>query len=111
MQTLTYPTSNFDATADFKVAGVPGACYLFCAATHPDYKDSKRDKDYHKIFVMQHAGVLKSHYTEKDIAAIERFKTLDAILNDEVVEVDGRRYTLHINGNYSDAGYLIPVEG
>lgn len=112
MQTLTYPTSNFDATADFKVAGVPGACYLFCAAVHPDYKGcTRQDKDFHKIFVMQHAGVLKAHYTEKDIAAMERFKALTPIAQGEEVEVDGKRYRMRVVGNYSDAGYLIPVEG
>lgn len=108
-QTLTFPRDNFDATADFKIAGVLGACYLFCAATHPDFKDDQPDADHDKIFVMQHAAVLKSHYSEKDVADRERFAALAPIAQGEEVEVDGKRYKLHINGNYSDAGYLIPI--
>lgn len=110
MQTLTYPTSNFDATADFKVAGVGGACYLFCAAEHPDYKDGKPDVDFYKIFVMQHASCLKAKYSAADIAALDRFRTLEPIKNGDEVEVAGKRYTVRVLGNYSDAGYLVPVE-
>lgn len=110
MQTLNYPKDNFDAAADFKVAGVPGACYLFCAAVHPDYKDYTGGDDYDKIFVMQHAGCIKAKYSEKDIAAMERFRGLAPIQQGEIVEVDGKQYAMKILGNYSDAGYLVPCE-
>jgi hypothetical protein len=111
MKTLNYPKDNFDAAATFKVAGVPGACYLFCAAVDVNYKDYTSGDDYYKIFVLQKSGMIKAVYSEKDVANITMFAALTPIAQGEVVEVDGKKYAMKILGNYSDAGYLIPCEG
>lgn len=113
MKTLSYPKDHFDTSADFKLEGIPyGTFYLFCAAVHPDYKNDtrNRDADYHTIYGMQHAAVLKDKYTEQDKADSERMRNLEPIKKGEIVLIDGKQYRTEILGNYSDAAKFIPVE-
>lgn len=72
-------------------------CYLF--------EDQAEDK----IWIMSVSPCIKSHYSDADYAETERLnKTLP--LNDgDIVRIKGREgkeYKVHVNGNYSDLGYL-----
>jgi hypothetical protein len=104
MQVLNFPSDNFDQQATFRFAykgfkgrDCTGTGYLF-------YAD-----DVQKIYVLQKSACLKAQYTAEDIAERDRLNNSTPIATGDVVEVDGKQYTVKINGNYSDAGFLIPM--
>ncbi len=103
MQVLNFPTDNFDRQATFRFAfkGFRGVStrtgYLFFA------------DDVNKIYVMQKSACLKSQYSDAEIAELDRLNNSTPIATGDVVEVNGKQYTVKINGDYSDAGFLIPM--
>jgi hypothetical protein len=104
MQVLNFPADNFDQQATFRFAfkGFKGRdCtrtgYLFFA------------DDVNKIYVMQKSACLKAQYSDADIAELDRLNNSTPIATGDVVEVDGKQYTVKISGDYSDAGFLIPM--
>lgn len=52
---------------------------------------------------------LKAVYSDLDIKRDNEYNALPALEHDMIVEVDGEEYKVHINGNFSDAGYLVKV--
>jgi len=101
MRVLTLSESTFDQTNTFRCDGVRGTCSL--------------RRDYQKkgdgiLWIMLHAGCLKDSYTAADSAERERLNASTRVANGETVKVLGRMYRVKINGNYSDAGVLEPVE-
>lgn len=100
---------SFDNSQDVKVAGVLGACYAFIASTHPKYKDWSAQPGEAYGYLNQRAACLKSHYTEQDRIDQKRFNALEPIRNGEHIMVDGVECVVKINGNYSDAATLTPV--
>ena len=104
MQVLNFPADNFDQQATFRFAykglkgrDFTGTGYLFFA------------DDVNKIYIMQKSACLKAQYSDADITELDRLNNSTPIATGDVVEVDGKQYTVKINGNYSDAGFLIPM--
>ena len=103
MQTLNFPIDfDQDNTFTFAYIGIRGqertaTGYLF----HDDSED--------KIHVMQKSAMLKSSYTSKDTEERTRLNAMKPLRTDDLVEVDGVKYKVRINGNYSNAGYLIKI--
>jgi hypothetical protein len=101
MTTLNFKNDAFHRGMSFRViiTGRRGdrtiTCYLF------DADD--------KIFVMQESACLKSHYSIEDRAELARLNAMTPIRDGDVVEVEGQQYKVKINGDYSDAGYLIKL--
>ena len=62
-----------------------------------------------KIYIMQCSAVLKGHYTAEDIALRDRLNALEPLRTDDIVLFEGKPHKVKINGDYSDAGLLIPV--
>jgi len=76
-------------------------CYLF--------EDQAEDI----IHILSVSPCISSHYSKADYAEGERLsKTLP--LNDgDIVGIRaryGKRFKVHVNGNYSDLGYLVPIK-
>lgn len=115
MKTLLYAQdNNFNKSADFKLDGILGSCYLFCAAWDDKFKDGCKKyphPDDNVVFGMQRAGVIKANYTEQDCLDIERFAKIEPIKNGEIVEINGAQYRTRILGNYSDAARFDLVNG
>ena len=103
MRNLTANLDNFDHTGDIKLEGVRGACSVFVASTHPDYKDGPSAPGEAYGYALLRAAVLKDKYTDKDRAEREHYAAQEAIKNGEHVLIDGVECTVKINGNYSDA--------
>jgi len=102
MKTLQFKTN-------IKLNGIIGKCYLFQASTDEDFKNSPKRPDDDKIFILQTGSILKSHYTEQDIAEQNAFNNLEALQDGQPVVVNNKNYIVKINGNYSDAGYLLEI--
>ncbi len=76
-------------------------CYLF--------EDQAEDK----IWIMSVGACIKSNYSDADYAETERLnKTLPLKHGDRVLIKgrEGKEYEVHVNGNYSDLGYLVPIK-
>lgn len=103
MTTLNFKNDAFHHGVSFRVAiqGRKGertiTCYLF----------NSEDED--KIYVMQEAACIKSHYSAEDRAERDRLATMTPVRDGDIVEVEGQQYKVKILGNYSDAGYLIKI--
>ena len=78
-----------DLTLDVKVEGVSMPCYAFVASTHPEFTNIKKKEGEAWGYLMQRSATLKSHYTEADRIARERFADLQPIKDGDLVEVDG----------------------
>jgi hypothetical protein len=70
-----------------------------------DGRDCKRDP---AVFLMQKSACLQGHYSEEDIAHINRIRTETPIRHGDVVQFKGQLFTVKILGNYSDCGRLVP---
>jgi hypothetical protein len=102
---LKFPRDNFDQDNTFAIAYYnyrnmerTMTAYLFYSPTEG------------RIYIMQKSACLKDHYTDKDMEESARLKAQVPVRHDDIVELQGAQYRVHINGNYSDAGYLIPME-
>ena len=67
------------------------------------------DGEQEGIFIMQQSACIKSHYTQKDREESARLQAMTPLRTGDIVELEGKTYTVQINGNYSDAGKLIPA--
>lgn len=67
-----------------------------------------KDVDTNTVHLMQKSAVLKSHYSEQDIANRDRLNEMTPVANGDTVLFEGKPYTVKIKGDYSDAGLLIP---
>ena len=75
-------------------------CYLM--------EDQKEDK----IFILSTSACIKSHYTDADRAETKRFSKVLPLNHGDIVQIIGRlgkKYKVHVNGNYSDLGELLPI--
>ena len=98
---LHFPIDNFDQVNTFNFALKDGKVrkgYIFFA------------NDEQRILVMNGGACLKSHYTEEDYAESARLRAVTPIKTGDIVTVEGKQYTVKINGDYSNAGRLIPIE-
>jgi hypothetical protein len=101
--TLNFPRSNYDQENTF-VFAYQGARSQERQAT--GYLFQSGD---HGIFIMKRSAVIADSYTNEDNKERARLNAQVPVRNGDVVEVDGKQYTVKILGNYSDAGRLIPV--
>lgn len=106
MRALHANPDSFDNSHDVKVTGVPGACYVFVASTHPTYKDWPTQTGEAHGYLNQRAACLKSHYAEQDQINSANFAAMMPIVDGEHVLVDGIECIVKINGDYSDAATL-----
>lgn len=101
--TLNFKNDTFHRGVSFRVAiaGRRGertiTCYLF------------NSKDEGKIWILQESACLKDKYSEADIAELNRLNAMTPIRDGDVVEVEGQQYKVRIQGDYSDAGYLVKI--
>lgn len=94
-------TDNFDQTCTFRFA--------FSRPTRGEqrrtgYLFASRSEG--KLYIMQQSACIKDTYTAADIAERERLASEQPLRTGDVVEVEGAQYTVHISGDFSDAGYL-----
>lgn len=62
-----------------------------------------------KYWVMQRPSMLRDTYTEAELSELGRLRDMQALTDGDKITVDGREYTLKVQGDYSDLGYLVPV--
>lgn len=105
MMKLNFPRDNFDQDNTFAFAYYNhrnmergGTAYLFASPKEG------------RIYIMQKSACLKDWYTDKDREESARLREQVPVRHGDIVELQGAQYRVHINGNYSDAGYLIPME-
>jgi hypothetical protein len=100
MRTLTTPTDTFDTTATFRLdvgKSVSSTCYVF---THPKEE---------KIWILSSGACLQDSYTQEQITERNRLNAETPVKHGDKVNFNGGEYTVHVQGAYSDAGYLIPA--
>ena len=61
------------------------------------------------IYILQTGVMIQDVYSEKDVEERNRLNAQVPVRHDDVVEVEGKQYTVKILGNYSDAGRLVPI--
>jgi hypothetical protein len=102
MKTLKLSTSNFDQDNTFRLASVK---YSTCSL----HKDMKTQGD-GIYWAMQHGGMLKDHYTDKDREEKARLQDpANQIANGEQVIIEGKVHVCRVLGNYSDAAIFDPI--
>ncbi len=90
-QELTFNVNHCRGTAK---------CYLM--------EDQKEDR----LYILSTGACIKSHYTEADYAEGDRLSKELPLNHGDIVQIVGRfgkKYKVHVNGNYSDLGELIPT--
>jgi hypothetical protein len=65
-------------------------------------------KDTDKVYLMQKSAMLQNTYSEEQIANRNRLNSMTPVANGDTVMFEGKPHTVKINGDYSDAGALIP---
>jgi hypothetical protein len=100
MRTLTTRTDSFDTLATFRldIGKRPDlTCYVFT------------DKEEETVWLMSSVSCLRGSYTAEQTAELDRLNAEPPVKHGDEVLFDGRKYTVHVQGNFSDAGYLIPA--
>jgi len=101
--TLNFTRDSFDQDNTFKFAFVgrrgeqTRTGYLFFA------------EDENQMYILQKGAMLKDKYTTKDYEEQARLNAQAPVRTGDVVEINGKQYTVKILGDYSDAGRLTPV--
>ena len=67
------------------------------------------DTQENEICIMYTGSMMQDVYSAKDIEERNRLRDQEPVRNGDVVEVEGKQYTVKILGDYSDAGRLIPI--
>lgn len=93
----TYRSASFRVAIASRRGERTITCYLF------------NSKDEGKIWILQEPACLKDKYSEVDVAELARLNAMTPIRNGDIVEVEGQQYKVRIQGNYSDAGYLVKI--
>lgn len=60
-------------------------------------------------FINQCSATIKDTYTEADHAHTARLATEEPVRHGDLVELAGKTYRVHVNGDFSDAAKLIEV--
>jgi acyl-CoA hydrolase len=100
---LNIKTDNFDQDNTFTFA-FPGSRGQERVRTGyvADFEDEG-------MYIMQRSACLKAQYTDKDYEETARLNAMNPIRTGDIVEVNGKQYSVKILGDYSDAGRLILV--
>lgn len=61
------------------------------------------------LWIMQVSACIKSSYSEADIQESERLRIETPVKHNDIVEIEGKQYRVHVNGDYSDLGKLYAV--
>ena len=61
------------------------------------------------VYIMQSSATLQSSYTPEEIASRDRLNAMKPLKTGDIVIFEGRQHSVKINGDYSDAGVLIPL--
>jgi len=75
-------------------------CYLF------------EDQGEDKIYIMSVGACIKAVYTDADYAEGKRLAQETPLNHGDIVRIknkSNKEYKVHVNGNYSDLGELIPI--
>ena len=101
MQTLieSQDTFHYEAQFTFVLQNNKG-----CESTRTGYIFKGADK----IYLMQKSAVLQNTYSDEQIANRNRLNSMTPIANGDTVMFEGKPHTVKINGDFSDAGALIP---
>ena len=75
-------------------------CYLF------------EDQKENKIYILSVGACLKAVYTDADYKETERLASETPLNHGDIIRVKKRQgdYKVHVNGNYSDLGYLVAIK-
>lgn len=91
---------HLDALFNLEVTDRRGTRNLICyAKAYPD-----------EAFINQKSATLKSSYDAADHALRARLATEAPVRHGDVVALEGKTYRVHVNGDYSDAAKLIPIQ-
>jgi hypothetical protein len=101
--TLNIRTDNFDQDNTFTFA------FIGSRGQERVRTGYVADFEEEGVYIMQKGACLKSHYTAKDYEETDRLNAMTPVRTGDIVEVNGKQYTVKILGDYSDAGRLIPV--
>lgn len=75
-------------------------CYLF--------EDQAEDI----IHILSVSPCISSHYSKADYQENERLSKTLPINHGDIIRIkkrENKEYKVHVNGNYSDLGYLVPI--
>jgi hypothetical protein len=102
MQVLKFKTDNFDQDNTFTFA-FPGSRGQERVRT--GYAANFEEG----VYIMQRNACIKAEYTAKDHEETARLNAMTPLRTGDIVEINGKQYSVKILGDYSDAGRLIPV--
>lgn len=85
----------------FRVEGVTGDVILL--------------KDYNKVgdgilWGLQKSIMIKSHYTDEEIALKKKVREMKPLQNNQIVLIDGDEHIVQVLGNYSDCAIFVPMK-
>lgn len=60
-----------------------------------------------EAFINKSSSMVKAHYTDADRALTARLATEAPVRHGDMIELEGKTYRVHVNGDFSDAAKLI----
>ena len=61
------------------------------------------------VHLLKRSVCLQSSYTDEQTTERARLNAMNPLIDGDTVEFNGKAYTVKINGDYSDCGFLIPA--
>jgi hypothetical protein len=95
---------NLDAIFNLEVTDRKGTRNLHC------YAKAGHEEGYGEYaFINQCSAMIKDSYTEADHAQAARLAAEEPVRHGDLIELAGKTYRVHVNGDFSDAAKLIDV--
>jgi hypothetical protein len=63
-----------------------------------------------EAFINQRSAMITDSYTDEELAQLERLATEAPVRHGDMIELEGKTYRVHVNGDFSDAAKLIPAD-
>ena len=106
MQTLNIIEDNFDQVNTFAIElqSRRGTKRAKCSV-RKDYQ-VKGDGI---LWALQHGATLKSHYSAKDVAELDRLRNDEPVRHGDTVSIEGKQYTVRVLGDFSNVAIFDPV--
>lgn len=104
MRTLKLSTSTLDKENTFRISLQAGKCPK-TVSLQSGY--DKRDDGI--IWALNSGAVLQGHYTDADIANLDRLNAMQPVEHEEIVLIEGKQYKTRVLGDFSDCAIFDPI--
>lgn len=105
MKTLTVSTSTLDKENIFRISLQAGKC--------PKTVRLQSGYDKHDdgiMWALNSGAVLRGHYTDADLANLDRLNAMQPVEHGEIILIAGKQYKTRVLGDFSDCAIFDPIK-